>query len=673
MDSSKILSDASEYPINDVIKSFLENPKPRKVVILIDDEAEALDYAKWSKNAPKEAVLTVVALSPFAMYELDRQGIGYRLIDDYCTQKETYDIGINNGKLVEELCDHVDKRLRNACPDLEKYNIRPALFNVIGLRILFDVLAIRTAQLSGLITAEKPDGIIIYKKTTYGSESAENLYVLSFDDNESVYEQLLTLKGWNTEILTLPAPAGPQHAEGVERSGTYKRGLLKWLRNRPYLFSLIKTIKKRGIGELSKRIREGLFPKRIPVVFFREPYNWDDSLGELSAAGIGPVIRMSDRLDYWQSKRNYNKEYPFALKHAWDELKTDTEFRNYFIFFGIDFFPILEARLKILVEDQSLACINAYKEAERIFHDKGIKILVAPQFFTSTGRSVSQSARNNKIPVVTWQHGGYGSAYQLLMKYYELMSSDYHFVFGIGVAERHSEDAKLFGTKIIEVGSTSLDVLSEKIASLEAKTSKQEGKKKVVLYVTSSICANLSAVFFYPLFSDNYFWITERSILDTLGRHDEYRVIVKIHPSRHKDPHMIDYAKDRGYTNIEYIKDECSFEELIPAADMIVSDLPSTTLLQALTTTKPLFVYTGHYRMDAVPLRMLNKRAFVSDSLDKFCSIIDDYLSGSRGNEDIDQNNKEFLKAYGISSQGRGAGKRAATALKQLTEGQSNK
>ncbi|MFH1429683.1 MAG: hypothetical protein ABIH39_08070, partial [Candidatus Margulisiibacteriota bacterium] len=56
-------------------------------------------------------------------------------------------------------------------------------------------------------------------------------------------------------------------------------------------------------------------------------------------------------------------------------------------------------------------------------------------------------------------------------------------------------------------------------------------------------------------------------------------------------------------------KDECSFTDLLPLADVVVIDLPSTVLLQALTTSKPVFVYTGHLHIDDRAQKLLSRRA----------------------------------------------------------------
>jgi hypothetical protein len=47
-------------------------------------------------------------------------------------------------------------------------------------------------------------------------------------------------------------------------------------------------------------------------------------------------------------------------------------------------------------------------------------------------------------------------------------------------------------------------------------------------------------------------------------------------------------------------------------------------------------------------------------------SALDKYLSEGKAEKDVDLNNREFLKAYGASSQARGSSARAAKMLKKI-------
>ena len=632
-----------------------------KTCVLLSDEGEVRDYA-----ARKEEIANtlVIALTPYSMYELDRRGISYKIIDEYCTPEELTRIGARNSEKVIRLCSLIDERLSKEIPFLKNHRIRPAWFNVIDLHILFDGIILRMELLSRMIAAEKPDAVIVYKSREYDPKKGNWIYKLLFNDDESIYAHILALGGWDTTVLVLPKQEEQQAgAQKIKPNSGIRQDILGYLKKRPYLFSLTKKIRKSGLTGLLEALKEELGRKDAPVLIFGDSYNWDDCLDEFTKIGIGPFIRMSDDLESWMDCERCSRDDISQASGVWKALSDDPEFRGFFNYKDIDFYPIVRTRFSLLVEELVPAYMNAYRDAERVLEKRGIRAILASQFYTGTGRCVSQAARNKGVPVITWQHGAYGAGYQPLVKYYDLMSSDIHFVFGEGIVDMHKKDALEFNTQLAAVGSSSLDMLVQR-EKKAAPISRRSSKKKL-LYVTSCFLGNAFGASTYPPFSDDRFWITQQRIIDLLGRHPEYDVVVKMHPGQSRDPPVRDYAEDKGYKNISFIRNEVPFRDLIFQTDVIVGDLPSTTLVQALTTSRPMFVYLGHYKLEDKPLALLKKRAYCSLDLEDFIGMLDDYLQG-RVHKPVDLNNKEYLEGYGISSQGCGAGKRAATALKRL-------
>ena len=97
-------------------------------------------------------------------------------------------------------------------------------------------------------------------------------------------------------------------------------------------------------------------------------------------------------------------------------------------------------------------------------------------------------------------------------------------------------------------------------------------------------------------------------------------------------------------------------------------DWPSTVLLEALTTSKPIFVYTGHLHIDDQAQKLLERRASCHGDLKDFVDTLEKFLSGgSINNKDL--NDKEFLKRYGIYKGASGI--RAAKELNEIIKSYS--
>jgi hypothetical protein len=241
-------------------------------------------------------------------------------------------------------------------------------------------------------------------------------------------------------------------------------------------------------------------------------------------------------------------------------------------------------------------------------------------------------------------------------------------VFGDGVARQFQEAARKYDTQLIPVGSAMLDELMKECSSAECEKIRRQLplNKKVIVYVTTNYYQSNLSISTYPPLSDNLLWRSQQAIMDTLGRQPEYDVIVKLHPSKfYREQPLKRYAEHKHLDHWNFIRDEIPFDTLLSCADAIICDFPSTTLLQALTTSKPIFVYLGHHNMEDSARELLERRAICYTNLVEFTIAIESFLtSGSMGIARLED--KEFLEAYGISASDGTASARATEVLKEL-------
>jgi hypothetical protein len=658
------------------LKNLEKGRSRTKNIILLEHEKHVKNYLKRSKKIKGQKL--VIALSPFAMYELDKQNFSYKIPEDYYSYKELYKLGINYQK-VENLCNVIDKSIHDACPHLAELGIKPAMFGFPEIKTLYDTTIVNLFQLFKLIDLEKPDVIFTYAGRRYPFGTSEDAPDLYFDCRESIYAQLLTLPGWSVPIKVLPYIPHPEDFDVSKKihqrsSKTFRKAMLWWLRRHPKLFDLAAEANKSGWHGLLGRLKSHLRADRnMQVILFGQGYEWDYCREQLQSIGIDPIfIRLREYPDLWIGDQFPDKLYAGALLDAWEELRTDDKFREIFVWNKINFFPVLEEHFRFLVEHLTPACLNVYEKTAEIIKKRKVKALLAPSFTFCTGHSASQAARNSNIPVVTWQHGAYGFMDEPMKPYTELMSSDAHFVYGEGVVDRYTEQAKRLGTQLISIGSPSLEALYRTPQSDKAKKIvRLDPEKKVVVYVLTVFFQNGLTITYYPLPSDNHKWRDQLMTLNVLGKHDEYTVVVKTKPCLTREPPLRSYAREREFKNCQFVGDECAFTDLLPIADLFVFDTPTTAFLQALTTSKPIFVHTQHLRLDTQAQKLLERRAFCYQDPKGLADALDKYLSEGKIEKKVDLNDKEFLKAYGISSLGMGSGVRAAKMLKRMMLGRS--
>ena len=641
-----------------------------KVLILLEHEEQVKDCLEWLEEIKGQK--QIIALSPFAVYELDRQNMPYRLPEDYYDSQELYQLGMDNYQKVENICDIVDNSIHKTCPAIAERGIKPALFSIFRLKIVYDAATVRLFQLFKIMNAEKPDVIFVYDSKDYPLGISENAPYLFFDNRESIYTHLLKLPGWKASVVVLPyvqQPEGayPQRKSYQDIAGKFRDKVVKWLMLHPKSYDLAVAVQKKQWGSLFMKLKGYLTgSKNMPVLLLAAGYNWDNCREELQSAGIIPIFRMSDNLGHWLSEPFPEKVDSGSLRDAWKELQTDNEFRRFFMWEDIDFFPVVKERLQFLVERLTLACLKAYGEVSEVLRNRGVKAVLASGLATCTGRSAAQAAHNAGIPVITWQHGGYGYANLVGVIYNTVMGADALFAWGEGVVEQYAEPARCLGTRLIPVGSASLEALSRKKLQRKAKkVISLNPEKKVVLYVTTTFYQNNLYISFPPPFSDNHYWHTQRAILDVLAQHQDYTIVVKTHPRPiYRETPLRWYAREKGFENCRFIRDECSFADLLPLADVLVIDSPSTVLLEALTTSKPIFVYTGHLHMDDQAQKLLERRAFCHQKLKDFLDALERSLSG--GTIDVDLGDTEFLRKFGTADGASGI--RAAMALSEIIQ-----
>lgn len=615
-----------------------------KTLVFFEHEAQVEDYFKNSRG-PGDCVF--VALGPFASLALGRHGIKHRLAEDYYPRKELYRIGMGNYARLEKICEIIDRRLSEECPGLRARKIRPALFNFYELKADYDMAAFTLCRITKIIAAEKPSTIIFYENWKCPIAS------LRFDNRESLGAMLLASRAWGAKLVALPAiePPGYGMRTIAARKALAKLKLL--LQANRHIFRMVTGAKKDGMGSvLGKAGKKG----GASVMLFGTGYNWDRSREELRAHGIGNIAWMRDDIDYWLMGPK-----PEMVSHAaMEKLRVDKGFRSLFVFNGIDLFSMLEARISYLAEKLVPACCAAYDEAAATMKEEGCRALLAAHLATCTAKSAAQAARNLGVLVVGWQHGGsYGYADHPMVPYIDMMNADFVLLFGNGVVEKFEKGGRKFGAKLVPIGSASLDSMP--------KAAQAKELEKTVLYATTNFCQNFIYASLPPVYSDNLMWKTQKEILDVLGRQDDCDVLVKTHASfAYRETPLREYAQAQGFKNCRFVKDEASFGRLLSESGIVAIDFPSTTLLEALTSSKPVFVCTEHLKMDAGAERLLKRRAFCYKTSKKMADGLDAYLKGAKMK--VDLNDREFLKRYGTYKDDGKSAQRAAKFVAELVK-----
>ncbi len=165
-------------------------------------------------------------------------------------------------------------------------------------------------------------------------------------------------------------------------------------------------------------------------------------------------------------------------------------------------------------------------------------------------------------------------------------------------------------------------------------------------------------------------WAFQKGMLDFAKTHPDYQFIIKLHPATPPNDLVRIYVHDQNIRNIKIIVNEQSLPELIQRARVIVVDFIATSILEAVVSSKPVFTYSGLYKIDEKPLRLLQKRSYTFNEGTALVSALDDYLAGNfhvtPERVCLTPPNQEFIEQFGIFKNDFMSAKRASALLEKV-------
>jgi hypothetical protein len=628
-----------------------------KTVILLEDSESISSIIKDINNISGEK--SFVALTPSASYAYERSDIPYKSIRFYGGEDDECHVqGLENIKRIERITTVLDKKLAylHNIPTL-----KPAEYSIYNLKFLFDGLWTSIFVIKKIIETENPDLIRLY--TSHSIRSDIGRY--AFTNDESVYAEIMAMDGWVIPIEIIQNDRVKK--EGTQRTAeiTKIEAILRtFLEQHALLFNLGLIWKREGAGAAIRSFFYSLMPRpHKPVLIYNSGYNWDDSLIEFYRQGLYPIYRITD-----ESVERACSPFPDYGDEVRRVCTQNPAMREYDCILGIDVSDFFYKRLSQIIGTSIGESIASYQLAQKMIQRMKIHCLLLSTRERATGYAIIQVSRDLKIPVVSWQHGGGGYAYWPMIPFIEFMNSDWHFVFSEKVAKNYLITSDMVGLKknpvFFPVGSSSLDYLCRK-----KKKSKEKSGKKPIVYITTAYHQNIFMISspFEPLDLDEHLWAIQKRMMDLAKAFPNKEFIIKLHPSHIDKEPLKTYAHDHRIKNLQIICSEISVQKLTDIADMVIFDHITTGILQVLTSSVPVFAYTGLYSLNTDSDLQLKKRAFVYENPDDLIKKVEEYIrTGNVAGTTVDTSNNDFLIAHGTDINTQNSAKRAVAKIKEL-------
>lgn len=597
-----------------------------------------------------------ISLTPSASLAFEEKKIPYHSITSYTSDNDSSTDGLKNFNLIGQLISIVDEELRHEFPEP---SLAPAKYSHYSLYILFDNLWTTISLIKKTVDIQKPDRIRLYAKPRMGMARGAN----ALPNDQSVYAEVMRMAGWGLPIDILHAPDKVQCKSCSNR----QLPLVSWVKNRVMNNDLIFNIglisRRQGFSSAIMAAWHALLCRQKPVLIYNSGYNWDDALGELYRNGFSPVYRFRDAdyvcsaggEDIWKTRIGMI----FRNHHS---------FREFDRILGIQISDFFFAWCTHILTTSVLESQWAYSEVRKKIRDDKICCLLHSVRDSAIGHASLQAAHDSGIPVISWQHGGAGYCYHPLMPYIEFNGSDWHFVFGEGVAGSYNKTVERLGLKdkpvFFPVGSSTLDLFS---GNVKRRAKNGHG---YILYVTTHYIQNVSILPQMPSPGfDEHLWTVQKQIIQLAKNNPDQEIIVKLHPMHEDGMPLTRFARENHINNIKFVVNEKSLQELLIDAKVVVLDLISTGILQVFTTDLPVFVYSGLYGKEIEPEAetLLKERAYTFGEVPGFIDAINEFIRfGSVHGQSPDVLNEEFITCYGTDIHSRDSAGRAIMKLKEI-------
>ena len=591
-----------------------------------DDIPSVLAFRESSR-----APLLIVSASPGVSWELGSRSVPCRDAGSFLDAGAAWQRGMENYGTVAELSRLIDRHLAAGAGEASGCDPRPGSDNFFFTKLLYDAITLRICILRGILREEAPAELISCGGGIPRGGRETGPGTLPFPPEERVFDRILSLPGWGCRWTSLPAgenqPAPAGSGNGPRKGGGFTR---RFQGLAPGPARALQYLALGGsLGEdlgIAWHAAANALRGKERLVLMGYGYDWHTLAPDLIRAGyrLSPLPGDIPRKEAWHSPGGR-----ISLPPAGPACTLG----------GIDFSPLLWERLAPLLSLYLSSFQGTAGISREILGRENTRGLLCSARSTFVEHIQARVARGLGLPVVTWQHGATGYFPWKMVECIELAGSDLHLCFGEGVKERLGDAAAGHSCTMVPAGSCELERI--------ARGNGGSGSEYEVLYATTNYYRNNLYVSGPTLFSDHDLWQTQQAILGTIGELG-VKAAFKIHPGNYEDAHIHAFLRDRGYRNITVLKEEGPFRDLLDRSAAVALDFPSTTLLQAIATGKPVFALTRHLPLDTGAEALLRKRAICTGDLAEFTSLLGRYLRHDGGLRLPDPSSREFLERFGV-------------------------
>lgn len=583
------------------------------------------------KNRDTSAFLWI-AVEPFCVPRLRQDKENFVIAEDFIGRYDIFnDVLINAEKLKKGIISRVDEWIQNHFTEFKRHSIPLLMYFNYYLTVLFDGIIFRLMVLNKICKSIRPREIVVCKNGMKQVGPEETSFEFPWNAQKSVWAHCLKcireMSGYSVSILDCETKiCGGRRGVDICR---------KMRRYFPYSYMTCQIAKKNGIRPASR------FYLGKKVVVIDLGYQWKISEALFKKSGYHFVSIMSSQCDGL-----YNRDAVDYIENM--------GVRDLLRYAGVDFSSLVTPKLNQIISFGIRVFPAIYRKFVRVLgrikpKAVGFSVITRPE-----GWLLIQAAKHAGIPIFCWGHGASGAAKYSRQMPNEVLICDYYLAQGNGSRSTYSAYEEYSG-KTISVGLPTLDQL--KISTQKVNTKPAYD----FVYVTTNYYQNRFYLVAYPGLYDNHLFDAQTKIINFLTK-TGLKTIFKIAESPlNQEPPVVQLPES---IVVEKYK---SFTEVLPLANAVIVDFPSTVLLESLTTAKPLFVLTRFVELNEDAERLLKKRAICCDDVEDLIAHMEAFIKKGVYNANV--NNCEYLEEFGTFEDDGGSAERGVREiLKRLNQ-----
>ncbi|MDA2933998.1 hypothetical protein MYX82_06610 [Acidobacteria bacterium AH-259-D05] len=523
----------------------------------------------------------VISLSPLTEVALEQAGRPYTRPEDYFDEMALENEGIANFAKVETLCSALDAIFADTVSDIARHKLQPARWHYFWLKIVYDAFFIRAYQLRRVLAAEAPKEVLYFQRSQpdlsreWISQS-ESLYAILLDRllpaQEIAGKRLEPVSEYHPDQLTTP---GRKRRFSLLRV----RCSLNWRAKRA-----LETFRRMRSRAIRGRVLCLDYQYSIPYIASElqqlayDVWVWRDGL---TVGQVGSFTKHTLKAAVQRPEKQ--------IASIWSLVEADRTIRDLFCWEGHDPWPAVAPRLRRLVEQGLAEVLNHYAAAQDALTELQPDVVLMSVASFAWQKAICHAARQARIPSIVSRHGEAGSRHMPMLAHQDIESVDWVLCWG----RFECDWSQRYGNPDLRTAVVGAPMIETTVNAAPSKSTvrRQLGfdrADRIALYVPSCICDNHWYIGHHSP-NDNSYFRQQKRIVETLMTLFGWRVVIKEHPGVSESPLERWWDRfDRGKRPV--VIRYPGFGQLIYLADVVVLDIPSTTLVQALHGSARIYV-----------------------------------------------------------------------------------